>query len=62
LKVLALLPTHLNLEAIARRRGCTRSTVKTQVASIYEKFGARTRAEAVERAREAGLLAPEGEG
>jgi DNA-binding CsgD family transcriptional regulator len=57
--VLALLPTHLSLGAIAERRGCRRSTVKTHVASIYEKLGAKTRAEAIERARAAGLLAEE---
>jgi DNA-binding CsgD family transcriptional regulator len=57
--VLALLPTHLSLEAIGQRLGRKRSTVKTHVEDIYKKLGARTRAEAIERAREAGLLGPE---
>jgi DNA-binding CsgD family transcriptional regulator len=60
--VLTLLPTHLSLESIAERLGCKRSTVKTHVARIYEKFGAKTRREAVERARDAGLLREEARG
>jgi DNA-binding CsgD family transcriptional regulator len=55
-KVLALLPTHLNLTEIAEQLGCRRSTVKTHVARIHAKLGAKTRRVAVERAREAGLL------
>jgi DNA-binding CsgD family transcriptional regulator len=54
--VLALLPTHLSLDSIGERLGCRRSTVKTHVAHVYEKLGANTRGQAVERAREAGLL------
>ena len=55
-RVLPLLATHLTLEAIADRLGVRRSTVKTHVASIYGKLGARTRAGAVERAQAAGRL------
>ena len=54
--MLVLLPTYLTLNAIAESLGRSRSTVKTHVAHIYKKLGARTRAEAVTRARELGLL------
>ena len=57
-RVLAFLPTYLSLEAVAERLGCKRTTVKTQVACIYKKLGARTRGGAVERAVEAGLIPP----
>jgi len=55
-KVLALLPTHLTVEAIAEQLGRTRSTAKTHIAHIYKKLDAGCRGEAVARAREAGLL------
>ena len=55
-RVLVLLPTHLTVEAIAQQLGRRQSTAKTHVAHIYKKLGAGTRAEAVARAREAGLL------
>jgi DNA-binding CsgD family transcriptional regulator len=54
--VLALLPTHLTVEAIALQLGRRRSTTKTHIAHIYKKLGAGTRGEAVARARDAGLL------
>jgi len=54
--VLPLLPTHLTVEAIAEQLGRRRSTTKTHIAHIYKKLDARTRAEAVARARDAGLL------
>ena len=56
-RVLALLPTYMTLAAIGDELGVSRPTVKTHVAHIYEKLGATTRAEAVERAESAGLLA-----
>jgi len=56
-QVLAFLPTHLTVEAIAERLGRSRSTVKTHVAHIYNKLGATGRGEAVDRAWELGLLA-----
>ncbi|MGZ4415197.1 MAG: response regulator transcription factor [Gaiellaceae bacterium] len=55
-RVLVFLPTHLTEEAIAERLGRRRSTVKTHVAHIYKKLGARSRGEAVARAREKRLL------
>jgi len=55
-RVLALLPTHYTVEAIAERLGRNRSTVKTHIAHIYKKLGAGCRGEAVTRARETGLL------
>ena len=58
--VLAFLPTHLTIEGIAERLGCSRSTVKTHVAHIYGKLGATARMEAVDRAWELGLLAEPG--
>ena len=56
-RVLIFLPTHLTIEAIAEQLGRSRSTVKSHVAHIYEKLGITTRREAVDRARELGLLA-----
>jgi DNA-binding CsgD family transcriptional regulator len=55
-RVLPLLATHLTLSGIADRLGVCRSTVKTHVASIYRKFGSRTRAQALERAEADGFL------
>ena len=48
LRVVALLPTHLSLQEIADRLYLARSTVKTHVASIYDKLGVPGRSEAVE--------------
>ena len=55
-RVLPLLATHLTLEGIAERLGVRRPTVKTHVVSIYKKLGVANRAQAVERAAEAGIL------
>lgn len=54
--VLRQLPTHLTLPQLASVLTVSTNTVKTQVASIYRKLGARSRAEAVERADQLGLL------
>ena len=60
-RVLPFLPTQLTIGEIAARVDRGRSTVKTHVAHIYAKLGASKRTEAVERARELGLLRdPEG--
>ena len=48
LRLIAFLPTHLSLQEIADRLHVSRPTVKTQVASIYDKLGVKTRSEAVE--------------
>jgi len=57
LRVLGYLPTHLSFPAIAGRLNVSRFTVKTQAMAVYRKLGASSRAEAVDRAREMGLLA-----
>jgi len=59
-QILPLLATHLTIEEIGEHLGRSRSTVKTHVAAIYEKLGAGRRSEAVDRARELGLLARAG--
>ena len=60
-QVLALLPTHLTVEAIGDRLSRTRSTVKTHIAHIYKKLGVGSRGEAVTRAQAVGLLPKPGE-
>ena len=57
MRVLGYLPTHLSFPAIAGRLNVSRFTVKTQAMAVYRKLGASSRAEAVDRAREIGLLA-----
>lgn len=56
MRVLRLLPTHLTLSEVADALFISRNTVKTQVASIYGKLLASSRAEAVRAAREFGLI------
>jgi LuxR family maltose regulon positive regulatory protein len=55
-RVLQYLPTHLSFPEIARELFVSRHTVKTQVLSAYRKLGAHSRGEAIDRAREIGLL------
>ena len=57
-KVLDLLPTYYTEAQIAEQLFISRNTVKTHLKSVYRKLGAATRAEAVERARDIGLLPP----
>jgi LuxR family maltose regulon positive regulatory protein len=57
-RVLQLLPSHLSLGEIAVELGVSRNTIKTQVGATYRKLQAATRAEAVRRGRELGLLEP----
>ena len=55
-RVLALLPTRLTQNDIAGRLRLSPNTVKTHLRSIYRKLEVPTRAEAVRRAREIGIL------
>ena len=56
LRVLTYLPTHLSLQEIADHLIVSRNTAKTHSVSIYRKLGAATRSEAVELARQMGIL------
>jgi LuxR family maltose regulon positive regulatory protein len=58
IRVLRYLPTNLNAPEIARELYVSLNTVKTHIRNLYGKLGTHTRAEAVERARALGLLAP----
>ena len=58
IRVLRFLPSNLSAPEIAAEVFLSTSTVKTHMRHIYEKFGAHKRTEAVERARELGLLGP----
>jgi LuxR family maltose regulon positive regulatory protein len=57
-RVLRYLPTHLTAPEIATELSVSTTTVKTHLRNLYPKLGAHSRAEAVERARALGLLAP----
>ena len=54
--MLRLLPTHLSFPQIAAELVVSPNTVKTQARAAYRKLGVSSRREAVDRAREAGLL------
>ena len=56
LRLLPLLSTHLSLLEIGERLYLSRNTVKTQAISIYRRLGVSSRSEAIQRARELGLL------
>jgi LuxR family maltose regulon positive regulatory protein len=56
LRVLEMLPTHHSLGAIGAELYVSRNTVKSHTIAIYRKLGVSSRAAAVERARELGLL------
>jgi LuxR family transcriptional regulator, maltose regulon positive regulatory protein len=56
LTVLRLLPTRLSAREIGRELYVSANTVRTHVKAVYRKLGVTTRAEAVARARELGLL------
>ena len=58
-RVLDLLPTHHTEAQIAEHLYVSRNTVKTHVQSLYRKLGVCSRADAVERARDIGLLPPD---
>ncbi len=55
LRLIGFLPTHLSLQEVADRLHLSRPTVKTQVASIYQKLGVKNRSEAVEIVEQSGL-------
>ena len=55
-RVLELLPTHLTDAQMAEQLFVSRNTVKTHVKSLYRKLEVSSRADAVARARELGLL------
>jgi DNA-binding CsgD family transcriptional regulator len=57
-RVLRYLPTNLSAPEIAAQLSVSVNTVRTHVRHVYEKLGTHGRAEAVERARALGLLAP----
>jgi LuxR family transcriptional regulator, maltose regulon positive regulatory protein len=57
-RVLRYLPTHLSAPEIAGELSVSTSTVKTHLRHLYAKLGVHGRAEAVERARALGMLAP----
>jgi LuxR family maltose regulon positive regulatory protein len=56
LRLLPYLATHLTFPEIGNRLFLSRNTVKTEAVSIYRKFGASSRSEAIERAIEVGLI------
>jgi LuxR family maltose regulon positive regulatory protein len=56
LRILQFLPSHRSFPQIAALVHVSPNTVKTQVRSIYTKFGVSSRQDAVECARRAGLL------
>ena len=57
-RVLRYLPTNLPGPEIAGELSLSVNTIRTHMRHLYEKLGAHTRTEAVERARAQGLLAP----
>jgi LuxR family maltose regulon positive regulatory protein len=54
--LLPYLQTHLTSSEIAGRLFVSRNTVRSQVGSIYRKFGVSSRGDAVQHATEIGLL------
>jgi DNA-binding NarL/FixJ family response regulator len=56
LRLFPYLSTYLTLPEIGERLYLSRNTIKTQVVSIYRKLGVSSRREAVERARDLGLI------
>jgi LuxR family maltose regulon positive regulatory protein len=55
-RVLELLPTHLTDAQMAEQLFVSRNTVKTHLKSVYRKLEVSSRAEAVQMARDTGLL------
>jgi LuxR family transcriptional regulator, maltose regulon positive regulatory protein len=57
-RVLRFLPTNLSAPEISGQLSVSVNTVRTHARHVYAKLGAHNRAEAVDRARALGLLAP----
>ena len=55
-RVLRYLPTHMGAPEIAAELFLSANTVKTHLRHLYQKLGAHSRQEAVQRARAIGLL------
>ncbi len=62
IRVLRFLPSNLSAPEIAAEIFLSTSTVKTHMRHIYEKLGVHRRTEAVDRARDLGLLGPSARG
>jgi LuxR family maltose regulon positive regulatory protein len=62
LRVLQFLPSHLSFPQIAERLYVSPNTVKTHVRAVYRKLDASSRGQAVDNARENGLLDLDGGG
>ncbi len=58
LRVLRYLPTNLRGPEIAADLFVSLNTIRTHMRNVYAKLGVHTRADAVKRARELGLLSP----
>jgi len=57
-RVLDLLPTYYTESQIAEQLYVSRNTVKSHVKNLYRKLGVSSRADAVQRSRDIGLLPP----
>jgi LuxR family maltose regulon positive regulatory protein len=58
IRVLPYLVTNLSAPEIAEELYLSTNTVRTHVRHLYQKLGAHSRTQAIERARALGLLAP----
>jgi LuxR family maltose regulon positive regulatory protein len=56
LRVIPFLASHLTMPQIAERLNISRHTAKSHTMSVYRKLGVSSRAEAIDRLREIGLL------